>query len=587
MTTKALKKPRHPQNKSIAEALLEDADRLKQQNKVGIQKTATLVSAGVSDGETAGGVDHPDSEQLARINEFTRSTKTAEELVVFSTLSCNNLPDRDDDIFTTECVKDFKELPQPFSPVGKSYMVGHDYSKLAVGRIFGVDTKTAEGALFLTNEVYIPNTEQHKGLIEGIDFGIQWAVSVGVMLGKDECSLSWCKAPFSSWGYWCANGHDKGMYYTEDAEEDSWGYPLPCDSRTSKSEKCLRAFKDPKDFYELSQVFLGAQYGAQLDKSVKEALSVAKTAKVPIIGLSRAEAKTLQMVHEDDKVSAARSQFSVKYEDDGSIKWTDDNDLVWTYDPTEGEVMSLGKQANDNEEDDEEDGTNGRESTEPDDANAPGSADTLGDEGQRRRASAEDDEGDEDDDDADPEGQGGNGNLSEEDDDEDEDEEDKLASVDDIVRMGLRSKLPATVLEAVSESSGDPVRALMTAASAHIESLQSKVSTLEPKAAIGTSYLSKLRAEAIDMYVKAKQTGKDTKVSTTTFEKMLDRFGDDIELFEGVIAEHKEQAQAKFPASVRRSTVDTDPNDREAKEVGNIEPIAGQEQAEKIRHLHG
>lgn len=263
MPPQIAKDNKHPQKVKLSAALAEDKTAIKARKGL-IDKRTTLVKT-TKDADDlvseTGATMCPDADQLERINKFTRRAVTAEEVVCFKTLSCNDIPDRDDDRFVTECVKGFAELEQPFSPTGKSFMLDHEYKIAnAVGRIFGTDTKKVDSALFLTNEVYIPNTEKNKNLIEDIDFGINWAVSVGVMLGADECSLSFCKAPFSSWGWWCQNGHDKGLYYTEDAEEDAYGWPTPCDPDTNKAEKCIRNFKEPRDMYELSQVFLGAQY---------------------------------------------------------------------------------------------------------------------------------------------------------------------------------------------------------------------------------------------------------------------------------------------------------------------------------------
>src|SRR4051794_7648233 len=140
----------------------------------------------------------PTDEQLAKINEYTRSNKTAEDLVVFPTLSCNDLIDRDDERFVTDTVKGFAKLDAPLGPNGKSYMVGHDYTKLPVGRIFDTSTTTvdlaalsgkapsgstagataADKATFLKNWVYVPKTTSNQPFIEGLDFGINWAVSV-------------------------------------------------------------------------------------------------------------------------------------------------------------------------------------------------------------------------------------------------------------------------------------------------------------------------------------------------------------------------------------------------------------------------
>ena len=62
---------------------------------------AVLVKAPDEAEGSLGATMVPTDEQLARINQFTRTMATAENVVTFSTLSCNDIPDRDDDAFTT------------------------------------------------------------------------------------------------------------------------------------------------------------------------------------------------------------------------------------------------------------------------------------------------------------------------------------------------------------------------------------------------------------------------------------------------------------------------------------------------------
>ena len=606
-------KPKHPANKSLSEALREDAEVIKARKGV-IDKRATLVKVADGGGEADAGTGatmRPTDEQLQRINGFTRRAVTADEVVAFTTMSCNDLPDRDDDLFTTECVKDFAALEQPFSPVGKSFMLDHAYStQNAVGRIFGVDTTKAEGATFLTNEVYMPNTAQFQPLIEKIDFGINWAVSVGVMLGKDECSLSFCKAPFSSWGYWCQNGHDKGMYYTEDAEEDSWGYPLPCDSRTSGAEKCLRAFSNPRDMYELSQVFLGAQYFAQLDKDPSfKSLVKAATAGVPIIGASAEEAKKLPLPHEPEKLSAARKAGIVKEADDGSLVWTDSEGLRWTFDPENPDdgVLSLGKATNDESEEDEDGehevpgGANGDDLGEVDGDSAPqpdagagvGGSGSSSDPADPAgvKSSGESDSGEPgsavDDDETDDDSEDSDEDDSE--DSDDDDGEEKSAVSKSLTEAVAKAVAKAQLPEAVAAAAANGLPALLLAASSEISSLAEQVSELTPKAALGDQFIKELRADAIHAYVMNHATKDQPKVATATFEKILDRCGDDVELLKALHEEQMEEARKKFPKPVARSSFPSDPN--EVKPLGNADigevKEGGDDNDLRVKRIHG
>lgn len=607
-------KPKHPEGVKLSDALRDDKERIKARKGL-IDKTATLVKAPDEESDAfadLGGTMRPTDEQLEAINGFTRKTVTADEVVAFTTLSCNDIVDRDDDQFTTECVKDFAALEQPFSPVGKSFMLDHAYSTAnAVGRIFDVDTKDVSGAKFLTNGVYMPKTPQFQPLIEKIDFGINWAVSVGVMLGKDECSLSWCKAPFSSWGWWCQNGHDKGLCYVEDGEEDAWGYPAPVDPKTKGAEKCVRLFSEPRDMYELSQVFLGAQYFAALEKqpSFSSVIKAAAKKELPIIGLSAEEAKELPIRHEPRKVSEARRTFGVTEEEDGSITWTDSEGLRWTFDPatpSEG-VMSLGKAATNNDESEEDEdgehtirsGEGGAGEGEPDvgldqpvaepgdggsgsegdppaaPGDEPSSQSGAGEPGSALGAD-DDEESEEDPDDTDE------GDDPEDGSDEDLSEEEKA-----IRAAAVEAKLPRKVVEA-----GKGLDTLLTAAASEIEGLNKQIETLTPKAALGDTYIKSLRADAIDWYTKARATKDDPKVSTETYERLLDKCGDDVELLKAMAEEQKELAQAKFPKSVRRSSFPTDPNAAEkltAVDFGDNDEIkeGGDDNDQRVKRIHG
>lgn len=599
-------RPKHPEGKKLSDALAEDKDAIKARKGL-IDKTATLIKAPDDESDAfadLGGTMRPTDEQLAVINGFTRKKVTADEVVAFTTLSCNDIVDRDDDQFTTECVRDFAALEQPYSPVGKSFMLDHTYkTENAVGRIFGVDTKKVSGSTFLTNDVYMPKTEQFAPLIEKIDFGINWAVSVGVMLGKDECSLSWCKAPFSSWGWWCSNGHDKGLHYTEDAEEDSWGYPAPCDPKTNGAEKCVRMFSEPRDMYELSQVFLGAQYFAALEKEPDFA-AVMKSAAgggVPTIGLSAEEAKRLPLRHEPKKVSEARKLYGVEEAEDGSIIWKDSEGLRWTFDPANPDdgVMSLGKSTNNEEEEDGEhevpggsgsegDGAvDGEQAPEPDAGSGVGGPGS----GSDQSSAAGDEQGSE-----------SGEEVEEPDDEEDEDsetsgsdddsEEEKAVSKKTVLDSANKAKLPSKVIDAAKEHSGNGLDALLLAASSEIEDLSKEVTALTEKASLGDLYLKSLRAEAIDWYTKARQSKEDPKVSTTTFERLIDKCGDDVDLIKSMIEEQKELAQAKFPKSVRRSSFPIDPNSAKAPgavDFGDEDEVkeGGDDNDKRVKRIHG
>lgn len=542
---------RHPEGKSLSEALRDDEDNARLQKKHGINKRATLIKA--ADAALPDGVGEtmrPTDEQLKRINQFTRKKVTAEEVVAFTTMSMNDMPDRDDDFFTTDTVKEFASLEAPFSPVGKSYMVDHDYKIAnARGRIFGVDTQKVGNDLFLTNEVYVPNTPQFQPFIESIDFGINWAVSVGVMLNGTECSLSFCKAGFSSWGWWCQNGHDKGLYYTEDAEEDSWGYPLPCDSRTAGAEKCLRAFKGARDFYELSQVFLGAQYHAQIDQKILEA---AKSAGAPmLLGLSEEEAGGIPLHRLPRKVMNAIERGYRVEEEDGVYQWVDSDRKTYMFDggdPKSG-VVCLGVQTKDSEDEEEVTADGNDQEQLP-----SGDGDPGGD------VQGEPDQGDGNVSDEDLPAPDGAEQGSQPSEVATESEEEEDVPKNAVLAMARKAGLPTEVVKAASDAEGNGLEALLFASAARMKALETENSELKPKAAMGLAYVDDLRKEALDLFLAA--NAGDGKVETEMFERILDKCSDDPDLLKYHISDLKKQVQAKFPASARRSSFPTDPHDR-------------------------
>jgi hypothetical protein len=634
--TGVMLKTRHKADKKLSDAVAEGKAEHKGSN--GYDKTATLVKAPEEEGaaKDMGAAMRPTDEQLSRINQFTRELKTADEVVAFKTLSANDLPDRDDDRFVTDCVKGFAELPQPFSPIGKSFLADHNYKMDSVrGRIFGAGTEKISGSLFLTNEVYVPNTEKNAGYIEDLNFGLAWAVSVGVMLGKSECSV--CQGV--TYWYFCENGHEKGLWYEKDGDEDKYGWPIPVDPTKNKSAvKALREFSEPIDMYELSQVILGAQYFAALDK-LPDFASVMKSATdagIPTIGLSADEAKELPFKHEPLRVAQARQKGTLKTIDDGSLVWTE-GDLVFTFDPENPEtgICSLGRTNNKEEGHAGSGEVPGREGSEDlgDDAEGlgveghgversgedqpaaelelegsePGAPGSLSDDEIKSEddtdPSDEEEDSDEDDD-SESEGDGdddeekaGTPEDSDEDDDEDpadpseSDEEEKAVTKKAVQAFANahKSVLPESVIEAVKEAPGNGLDVLVSGFSAVIEELRNKTAALEPKAALGDEYLGELREDALHWYTVARSTTENPKVPVESFEKLLNLASGDPELLKSMADEQRELAQAKFPGKVRRSSFPSDPNVSEGvtpKDDDKPEVKEADDEDRRIRRRH-
>lgn len=522
-------------------------------------------------------VMHPTAEQLGVINSYTRSPKTADELVVFNTLSCNTMPDRDDDYFDADTVDGFAALPAPYGPNGKSYMVGHDYTKLPTGRIFATGTADELSTHFLTNSVYVPNTDQYKSFIEDIDFGINWAVSVGVMLDEQLCSI--CgdnQYSFFGMGF-CESGHWKGDYYDPaETATDDWGDIVTVDPKDPKAVKCLGNMHGARDFYELSQVFLGAQFNAQLDSPTGDkaaALSATKRAvnkgvllsrSLPILGLRQTEADGLPLQHVGPRVVEALEKFAVTREGDGTMKWTDHDGLVWRAAPGE-QMVCLGKEATTTEGEDDDATSTEEQQVAADPGAAPGAGEGsaggqepgLDDDGGRpdEDRGADDSGGD----DLDPGQDRPVGDLADASSDP-SGEKGSTVSKAKILAALTRLQAPQTLLDAVngSEDTAALEAVLLTAVSS-IGDLSHRVQELTPRAALGEKFISSKRADAIHAFVKS-HAGSDTGVDTDRFERMLNAFGDDVDQIEFVTEQYAAQARGKLPASVRRSTEPIDPN---------------------------
>lgn len=216
----------------------------------------------------------PSQEQLAKINTFTRTAKTEDEVVVFPTLACNDLIDRDIEAFTPKALKQFVELEGDLGIAGKSLMLSHNYRSLPTGRLFDAETMRKGGMNAVRAWTYVPNTDQYKSFIENIDYGVFWAVSIGARLKSVTCSV--CKGKFDWFFNWvCENGHEKGSYYDPNAD----GTKSPGMAKDDGTNLlCYAKMEDPTDFFELSVVFLGAQYAAAFEKNAKEGFMKAASA---------------------------------------------------------------------------------------------------------------------------------------------------------------------------------------------------------------------------------------------------------------------------------------------------------------------
>lgn len=583
----------------------------------GIDKRVTtlkLVDKEPEEGETGGLLTPtlfvPTDEQLAKINKFTLRNVSAEEVACFTTMSCNDLADRDDDRFRTEAVKGFAKLAYPYSPTGKSYMVGHDYTKLAVGRIFDTDTKSVgvetvdgnEQALFLTNDVYIPRTAANQQFIENLEFGVNWAVSVGVVLGKSECEIG----KTHDWGFWwfCSKGHEQGEYYDPNSdEEDDWGYPKPTEAGAKGAVKCIRQLDDAKDMYELSQVFLGAQYMAEVSKRPGIAAVVKGAAHhFPVVGLKRIEAMEVPTPKLPERVTEANRRHTVT-ESEGSFSWADDEGLTWSFTPGEdADPLCLGRtsKASENQAklvtfkakrakatEEQIKSTEGaaviatqldgliNELDDALDSDNDDAADTLIDQVQDLMDQLFDELYTEE-------------PASEETEDQDYNEgknpKEDYMSKKAVLAAVHKVSFPRSVIELVEAAPEEGHFAFETL----ISESSKMLAEMAPKATAGEAWLKQLRADVIDMYVKSKAgPGSGTAgVDVSHIEKLLDRVGDDPEVMKTLRDEYESALQAKFPQAVRRSSVEENHNAPDgAADVGR--DIEARIDSKSVKRIHG
>jgi hypothetical protein len=371
---------------------------------------------------------------------------------------------------------------------------------------------------FLKNESYIPNIEENKSFIENLDFGVYWAVSVGVMLDSTFCTVGE-KHAWGGWSWWCSKGHDKGYTYDpESDEEDDWGWPIPCDPNDKAAVKCLRGMEGAKDFYELSQVYLGAQYFAELaekDPAFKGFVKAASSRKIPIIGVDK-----LPFMDRDEKYEKALKDNKVEVDDEGMARWVDDDGIVWVLENGERKALGIKAEVEETEEEKETE----EEDTEEKEI-----------EGEKETETEETEETEEGSEEAMPR--------------------------EEILACARKAGLPATLLDRFGQHLDENKDAVAFAAFLSVIGDELKeVTGLKAKADLGDKFLSKTRAEALSWYIKAHQD-QDKPVDTKVFERILDRCGDDVELIEELLNDNKREAMKKYPDGYRRSTIPVDPNE--------------------------
>lgn len=185
------------------------------------------------------------SDDLEKINKFTRSEFDADSLYIFNVVLCNNDIDRDYEKFSIEALNELKD-----KFVGKTGIFDHSMKSAdQKARIFDTYIEKCEGKKTADNEdfyqlkakAYMVKSEENLPLITEIEAGIKKEVSISCSVAKSICSI--CSADKRT----TRCEHHSGREY---------------DGRLAYS-----ILSDVKDAYEFSFVAVPAQREAGVTKS--------------------------------------------------------------------------------------------------------------------------------------------------------------------------------------------------------------------------------------------------------------------------------------------------------------------------------
>lgn len=189
-----------------------------------ICKEAAVTSAG-----------SPTAEQLVKINQWTKSPLTAEEVYCFRVRLCDDLPDRDFERFDTAALAKLAELFR-----GKTGILDHEWSSQhQIARIFDTELCREQDVTFIRADCYMLRSEKNAAIIADIEGGIKKEVSVGCAMARATCGI--CGKPYGE----CS--HRNGAVYD--------------------GQRCVTVLSEPTDAYEFSFVAVPAQTRAGVLKA--------------------------------------------------------------------------------------------------------------------------------------------------------------------------------------------------------------------------------------------------------------------------------------------------------------------------------
>lgn len=176
----------------------------------------------------------PSDAQMEKINRFSKTPLTREQVYVFSVHLCDDAVDRDFEQFSTQALPRLAELF-----VGKTGICDHEWSsQKQVARIFDACVVQDGAQNLIQAWAYMLRTPQTEDMIAQIEGGIKKEVSVGCAMAKSTCSI--CGKSYGS----CE--HRKGQHYN--------------------GQLCTAILSEPVDAYEFSFVAVPAQRQAGVMK---------------------------------------------------------------------------------------------------------------------------------------------------------------------------------------------------------------------------------------------------------------------------------------------------------------------------------
>lgn len=181
-------------------------------------------------------------DDLAKINQFTLSPLTAEDVFTFKTIiGDNETDDRNYEPFNLQALKDLKELY-----IGKTIIKDHRRTAdNQVARVYDTElitepslTNAGEPFTKLVTKNYMVRTESNADLIKEIQAGIKKEVSTGIRPDRIICNI--CGTDNAK--EWCS--HWPGVEY---------------EKANGSKAVCLMTLDGAKEAYELSLVAVPAQ----------------------------------------------------------------------------------------------------------------------------------------------------------------------------------------------------------------------------------------------------------------------------------------------------------------------------------------